>query len=780
MKINNYGIAALLLALPIVLTAGAELPPAADITVDFDQHVRPLLAAKCHSCHGEKQQQAGLRLDKRQNALRGGDYGPVIVRGNGAESKLIKKLVGGDGGMQMPPTGPLEAEQIGVLRAWIDQGAVFGDAAFEVAAPRKPVDPKVQELIDAVRTHDIASVKAILKSAPEHVNGRDGGGSTPLHHAAGFGTLETMKLLIDAGAEVDAPNDRSSTPLHWAVSDGAKVRHLLENGADINAKTERQRTPLSLAAAMLFDIAPLKLLLDKGANPNIASIDGQTPLMYAAHTLPRWQFGGDGIAAGEEGRTAGRCRERSCSTDGRRREPQRGSRQAVARAWRERGCQDEAQRDGALWSCVEKSGGYCEASARRRRRSEHPGLSRPLATAVCRDVGIDVRSHSPVAFGQGRQDRRLRSAPTVRLLLDKGAKTGVSGHGVSGPEETARMLAGKRGDNEVARLLGVSEEQRKSGGVAAAPEAAGDRSAAEAVEAAIALLEMQSPNFIKRGGCNSCHNQNLPAAAAALARERGIKAPKTIAQIPLEALERSPERAMNHAVTGAGVLYELFGFASTGRPPDEYTDSLVHYLKRIQEKEGYWASGRGTRPPLSSDDFITTALTVNALKVYSPEAERADTKKRLALAARWLEAGVPLNSQERAFHLLGLKWAGGNDGVIERAMKLLAATQRPDGGFPQLPTMGSDAYATGQALYALHLAGGMETSNAVYQKGVRYLLRTQAADGSWHVKTRALPLQPYFESGFPYGQDQWISAADTSWASMALALSVEPQKLSRR
>ena len=47
-------------------------------------------------------------------------------------------------------------------------------------------------------------------------------------------------------------------------------------------------------------------------------------------------------------------------------------------------------------------------------------------------------------------------------------------------------------------------------------------------------------------------------------------------------------------------------------------------------------------------------------------------------------------------------------------------------------------------------------------------------------KTRALPLQPYFESGFPYGHDQWISAAGTSWASMALALTVEPQKLSKR
>jgi len=752
------GIAILLLSLPLVLTAENELPPAADITVDFDQHVRPILAAKCHSCHGEKQQQAGLRLDKRQNALRGGDYGPVIVRGNGAESKLIKKLVSGDGGMQMPPTGALEAEQIGVLRAWIDQGAVFGDVAFEVTKPRKPVDPKVRELIQAVRKHDIASVKALLKAAPENVNGLDSGGSAPLHHAAGFGTLETMKRLIEAGAEVDARNDRNSTPLHWAVSDTNKIRHLLANGADINAKTERERTPLSLAAAMRFDMAPLKLLLEKGANPNIASINGQTPLMFAARA---------GNLEAMELLLAKKADPLAVDGNG-----------AVALMGA------AASRNAEAVKLLLEHGAGVNAKTKRNGTAISGAASRGAEDVVKllleegAEVNIrDYQGHSPLLFAAMSESM---SAATVRMLLEKGAKTDVSGHGVSGPEETPRSLAGKRGENEVARLLGVSEEQRKSGGVAAVPKVAGDRSAAEAVEAAIALLEMQSPNFIKRGGCNSCHNQNLPAVAAAVARERGIKAPKTIAQIPLEALERSSERAMNHAVTGGGVLYEFFGYAAPRRPPDEYTDSLIHYLKRIQEKEGYWASGRGTRPPLTADDFITTALTVNALKVYSPKAEQADTKKRLVLAARWLEAGQPLNTQERAFHLLGLEWAGGNNSVIEKAVKSLAATQRPDGGFPQLPTMGSDAYATGQALYALHLAGGMDTGNAVYKKGVRYLLRTQAADGSWHVKTRALPSQPYFESGFPYGQDQWISAAGTSWASMALALTVEPQKLSRR
>ena len=71
----------------------------------------------------------------------------------------------------------------------------------------------------------------------------------------------------------------------------------------------------------------------------------------------------------------------------------------------------------------------------------------------------------------------------------------------------------------------------------------------------------------------------------------------------------------------------------------------------------------------------------------------------------------------------------------------------------------------------------MPTTNPVYQKGVKYLLRTQAADGSWHVATRSIWLQPYFESGFPYAHDQWISAAGTSWAVMALSLTVEPQRI---
>src|SRR5436190_20509185 len=99
-------------AAPFAFAAEVNLPPAANIKIDFQKDVWPIFAQKCHSCHGPKQQQSGLRLDKRQNALRGGDYGPVIVAGKSAESKLILRLVGGDGGLQMPPTGALSSEEI--------------------------------------------------------------------------------------------------------------------------------------------------------------------------------------------------------------------------------------------------------------------------------------------------------------------------------------------------------------------------------------------------------------------------------------------------------------------------------------------------------------------------------------------------------------------------------------------------------------------------------------------------------------------------------------------
>src|SRR5687767_2845957 len=223
--------------------AQSALPPAASRAVDYDADVRPILAQNCYSCHGLEAQQSGLRLDLRQPALRGGDYGPVITPGNSADSKLIKRLVHGDGGLQMPPTGPLSAEEIGILRAWIDQGADFR-TEIRPDPPARPVDPKVAAVIRAVRSRDRATVETLVAADPAVVTAQDAAGSTPLHHAAAFGTLDSVAFLIDKGADVNAKNRRGSTPLFWAVHDESKVRLLVSRGAAVKIKQVEGRTPV--------------------------------------------------------------------------------------------------------------------------------------------------------------------------------------------------------------------------------------------------------------------------------------------------------------------------------------------------------------------------------------------------------------------------------------------------------------------------------------------------------------------------------------------------------
>ena len=81
--------------------------------------------------------------------------------------------------------------------------------------------------------------------------------------------------------------------------------------------------------------------------------------------------------------------------------------------------------------------------------------------------------------------------------------------------------------------------------------------------------------------------------------------------------------------------------------------------------------------------------------------------------------------------------------------------------------------------FALHEAR-MPAMHQTYRAGLAYLLSTQAADGTWHVRTRALPFQPYFESGYPYGPDQWISAAAAAYATLALSAAVDVPHVAAR
>jgi mono/diheme cytochrome c family protein len=109
----------------------AKLPAAATRAVDYAQDIQPLLAEHCYECHGADAQEAGLRLDRKKSALAGADSGPVFVEGKSARSRLIHLVAGLDEEVgRMPPEDAgdaLTTEQIGLLRAWIDQGLPWPD-----------------------------------------------------------------------------------------------------------------------------------------------------------------------------------------------------------------------------------------------------------------------------------------------------------------------------------------------------------------------------------------------------------------------------------------------------------------------------------------------------------------------------------------------------------------------------------------------------------------------------------------------------------------------------
>src|SRR5262245_22855157 len=131
-------LALLAVCLSIAPTRAADkpsLPPPVDRKVDFARDVRPLFVRHCYACHGPSKQKSNFRLNVKNDALAGGDYGKAILPGKSADSPLIKNVAGVDPDFIMPPDGErLTAAQVGILRAWIDQGADWPDAADASAA----------------------------------------------------------------------------------------------------------------------------------------------------------------------------------------------------------------------------------------------------------------------------------------------------------------------------------------------------------------------------------------------------------------------------------------------------------------------------------------------------------------------------------------------------------------------------------------------------------------------------------------------------------------------
>jgi len=275
--------------------------------------------------------------------------------------------------------------------------------------------------------------------------------------------------------------------------------------------------------------------------------------------------------------------------------------------------------------------------------------------------------------------------------------------------------------------------------------------------------------------------------AVAAAREYGVHVDETASNAHVQMMEAQwtglQELVLQRVNIGGfadNQTYSLMGMAAARYPASAITDAMVTYVAGMQHQGGQWRLRGISRPPFEDSTISRTALGLRVMQLYGWPARKAEFDERIARARAFLMEAKPMTADDGAMQLAGLWWAGAQREKVAELAKALIALQHADGGWSSNPRLASDALSTGEALWALHQCGMLSTSDPVYQRGAKYLLSTQWSDGSWYVRSRSPKFQPYFQSGFPFDHDQWISSTGTAFAVMALAPAVEKEKRAAR
>lgn len=306
-----------------------------------------------------------------------------------------------------------------------------------------------------------------------------------------------------------------------------------------------------------------------------------------------------------------------------------------------------------------------------------------------------------------------------------------------------------------------------------------------AITRALPLLQKSAATFVEQRACFSCHHNALPIMMLHMARDRGFAIDaKVLSGVEDKTFRtlRGPS-ALDDAIQGVNAADPtpndsllLMAAEAAGVAPDLTSEVIALRMARWQ-RDGHWITS-DFRPPHSSSLFTTTATAIRAMRLYMPSELKRETDARIAAARQWLSSSEPRSTEDASFRLMGLVWSSAGAQEIAGAVADLKGLQNRDGGWPQLSGYESDAYSTGEALFALHEAG-IPSSSTEWQRGAKSLVSTQAKDGSWHVHTRMLsPAEvspPYFKTGFPYGRDEFLSYAGSTWAVMALLSALPAQ-----
>ncbi|MBI3862428.1 MAG: ankyrin repeat domain-containing protein [Planctomycetia bacterium] len=663
------------------------------------------------------------------------------------------------------------------------KGAAAADHAAAATLPA--------EVVQAIRDGNSERLPAFLTGGGD-VNTRDSDGNTPLILAALYSKPDVVEFLLKKGADANAANRAGATALIRAATDPAKARLLLDAGAKAQVRTELGNTPLILAARRHGNSATVKRLLERGADASATNVFGIGALHTAAAS-------GDLDSVRllmEHGADVNAYPELKVPTH-----------ELAA-----------GMRTPLMWAAYRNDVRMVRLLLD---RGADPNKGSSLGTPLSHAAWHNSTEAAQLLIDRGaRVDERDRvanftalhwasstdtlSPQFVKLLLAKGADPNAGG-GDSVPafltvQQTPVMIAAKRG--RTALVMALIAAGATSSATSAAPRVPATRSlpdhlenavVADAAERAVAALQVTAAKSVEsfarhasQQDCVSCHQQYLPMAAVGHARERALTIDKGAAQEQIELIHRKFQKAKDpffmaepglqatfHPDPAFSFGYEAFGLASEKVPPRFLTDVRVQHLAMIQSADGRWEVNL-PRPPIQSGDVGATALALLTIKNYGWPARKDEFAACIDRGRNWLRSVQAETNEEAALQLLGLSWAGEPAEKLSGLAEALVKKQREDGGWSQLPTLESDAYATGQALYALARAAKLPATDRAWQRGLRFLLATQHDGGTWHVSRRAFPFQPTMPSGFPHGRDAWVSAAATSWAVLALTQAVEP------
>ena len=304
-----------------------------------------------------------------------------------------------------------------------------------------------------------------------------------------------------------------------------------------------------------------------------------------------------------------------------------------------------------------------------------------------------------------------------------------------------------------------------------------------ASRAVAAIQKAQAPWYsTNKQVCASCHHQYQPALAFRVARDHRVPLNEEIARA--DAIKAFTFADIDRAIQYTYVIepamddaYRMVAANAAGVKPNLGAAVYARLLISRQNREGDW-DGFHQRPPSSYSRVTMAALGLRAVQVYHHASQKTQADAAVARARTFLAARTPRDTEERSYQLLGLRWAGADRATLRKLGAGLQATQRADGGWSSLPGRESDVYSTGQALVALHDGSSVAIIDPSWQRGLAYLLKTQAADGTWRVTSRLHPpaplSPPYFDAGYPHGHDQFLSMQGASWAVMALSYTLEP------